>query len=228
MLIAWATSQTPQERGRDRHRGEEQRHDHAAEGREHEDEHDQRDRDRDRFATGEVVVVQRLRVVVDRREAGDVQPRSGDRAHRVAQRRCAIRCLGVLERGVDLCVGDARGGDEHRAGLAVGQRAGATLSSERDGGGVQLRAGRRLRHQREGAVAALVELVAQQRQAFLGIRAGHAELVREQRAHVARCRNAEDEQHEPGEQHQAAVTKNNLGRATHRRRSYGLARGYQV
>ena len=73
--------------GGDRHERECERDADRDQRPEHEGEDEQGDRDRDRLAASEVIVVDLLGVVVDRREAGEVGGGPGDLRRGVADRR---------------------------------------------------------------------------------------------------------------------------------------------
>jgi hypothetical protein len=94
--MKWATTQTaPRVEGID-----------AAQRAEHESHHEQGDRDRDHLALGEVFVVDLLRVVVDRGEAGEVGGDAGQGRGRGADVRRLLRRVLVFQWRVDLGVGD--------------------------------------------------------------------------------------------------------------------------
>jgi hypothetical protein len=194
--------------GRDADRGEGERDPDRGQSAEHEGEHDQGDRDRDRLPFAEVAVVDLLRVVVDRRKARHIGRRPRDVGDRPAHSRGLVRRVGVLERGVDLDIGEVGIGDQHAAGLAVREdlgalgRGGCQLLVEGGAGGDRLV---RLRNQREGAVAPLVQAVLDQVEAVLRIGAGHAEAVAQQAADVGDPIDAEDEQGQPEDDDLLAV-----------------------
>ena len=203
------------ERRGDAHEGEDERHDDPADRAEHERHDEDRDGHGDRLALAEVLVVDRLRVVVERGIAGQVRlgPRHG--ADRLAQLRRLLGGVLVLERGRDLHVGDGRARllDGACAAALDRIRRAARCRGDRQTIG---RGALSLHHQRERPVGALVHVVLEEGQPALGVRARHAEAVGEQVAEVRGGRATDDEEGDPRRDDCLPVADDREGPARHR------------
>jgi hypothetical protein len=215
MSIVWAKIPHQAERRGDAHEREDERHDDPADRAEHEGHDEDRDGHGDRLALAEVLVVDRLRVVVERGIAGQVRRRPRHRADRRAQLRRLLGGVLVLERCRDLHVGHGRARLLDGARAAAGDRVRCPVRRCRDRPPVG-RGALSLHHQGEGAVGALVHAVLEQRQPALGIRAWDAEAVGQQIAEVRGTRAADDEEGDPCRDDGLPVANYRTGPARHR------------
>src|SRR2546428_784610 len=152
----------------------------------------------------QVPVVDRLLIVSEGWESGEVRLRALDRTDRPAHGGGAVLRVRRFQRSLDLDVEDAGAGGSHGARLAV-LDPGARALSGRLGHGWGDRGPGGLHDESEGAIAALVEAAAEDVEPLFGVRARDAEAVRQQLADVRRRVAAQQKQHQPGCDHWPAV-----------------------
>ncbi len=167
------------ERPEDRARREQKRDRDREREPEHREQDDQSDRQRDRLALLQIVVEDRVEVVLDRGRAGDVRPSPGRMAERAQELvRVPLR-LREVERRDHVPVQDVGAGRHERFALPARHGAGRAIDD-------RLEAGHRLRIRRVGdpeddgerAVAPVAEMLLEDGAHALGIRPGNAEHVR--------------------------------------------------